>query len=560
MIFRALLPVLFLTLICQSIVANQMKAPTTPKNPNVSAGISANLKHLYKAKKQLELSQTLTSKLHQIRNTQNESFSRILQQAYQLERGKMPSKAKIQQLDTFLRQAIKFRDADKQLSTKTVTRLVRANKSFDGLKRTPESLQRFTSEIKNWDKARIETTKIYNKVNGIRTKLGYAPLEPYKVKVVRRIATNDYRFLLEDSIRQKQDLTRKLLESKRYKSKAEIRQAILNKDPAVRDLAQLDRRIRFLDTSLKENPLKRSKFKANKVHQKVTQFAKNTKIAQQGISFLNKMPANSSMLDALRAQRLDIYHQLRASGEYKNVASNKTALADPKVNNPRIVELRQIDTKIQKVRYDIRMSRLPLVSENKIFSNRWAKLNDELLRLKTLKRYARTDVNIKATHMESLKLTQRSLYMEQSSIRLKHSLLADKTYSSPQQISKALKSGNFKDPRMKSLARLETDLSNIKSKITRSVSGKVGYITRLHNEANGKIPTKSQNLIQSAKLGTKELLKQSSTIGTQIKQQSKELFVKSKDGFTRATNKTLENGQKLYTEVEKSSNWQNLSL
>ena len=193
------------------------------------------------------------------------------------------------------------------------------------------------------------------------------------------------------------------------------------------------------------------------------------------------------MLDALRAQRLDIYHQLRASGEYKTWRQIKTALADPKVNNPRIVELRQIDTKIQKARYDIRMSRLPLVSENKIFSNRWAKLNDELLRLKTLKRYARTDANIKATHMESLKLTRRSLYMEQSSIRLKHSLLADKTYSSPQQISKALKSGNFKDPRMKSLARLETDLSNIKSKITRSVSGKVGYITRLYNEANGKI-------------------------------------------------------------------------
>lgn len=186
------------------------------------------------------------------------------------------------------------------------------------------------------------------------------------------------------------------------------------------------------------------------------------------------------------------------------------------------------------------MSRLPLVSENKIFSNRWAKLNDELLRLKTLKRYARTDANIKATHMESLKLTQRSLYMEQSSIRLKHSLIADKTYSSPQQISKALKSGNFNDPRMKSLARLETDLSKIRSKITRSVSGKVGYITRLYNEANGKIPTKSQNLIQSAKSGTKELLKQSSTAGAQLKQQSKELFVKNKDGFTRATNKALE--------------------
>ena len=53
MIFRALLPALFLTLLCQSIVANQMKAPTTPKNPNVSAGISANLKHLYKAKNNL---------------------------------------------------------------------------------------------------------------------------------------------------------------------------------------------------------------------------------------------------------------------------------------------------------------------------------------------------------------------------------------------------------------------------------------------------------------------------------------------------------------------------
>ena len=39
MIFRALLPALFLTLLCQSVVANQMKAPTTPKNPNVSAGI-----------------------------------------------------------------------------------------------------------------------------------------------------------------------------------------------------------------------------------------------------------------------------------------------------------------------------------------------------------------------------------------------------------------------------------------------------------------------------------------------------------------------------------------
>ena len=71
------------------------------------------------------------------------------------------------------------------------------------------------------------------------------------------------------------------------------------------------------------------------------------------------------MLDALRAQRLDIYHQLRASGEYKTWRQIKTALADPKVNNPRIVELRQIDTKIQKARYDIRMSRLPLVSENK---------------------------------------------------------------------------------------------------------------------------------------------------------------------------------------------------
>ena len=164
MIFRALLPVLFLTLICQSIFANQMKAPTTPKNPNVSAGINANLKNLYKAKKQLELSQTLTSKLHQIRNTQNESFSRILQQAYQLERGKMPSKAKIQQLDTFLRQAIKFRDADKQLSTKTVTRLVRANKSFDGLKRTlrvyKDSPQKLKIGIKHVSKLLKSTIRL----------------------------------------------------------------------------------------------------------------------------------------------------------------------------------------------------------------------------------------------------------------------------------------------------------------------------------------------------------------------------------------------------------------
>ena len=549
MIFRVLLPVLFLSLLCQSLDANQMKAPTTPKNPNVSAGINTNLKNLYRAKKQLELSQTLTSKLHQIRNIQNESFSKILQQAYQLERGKMPSKAKVQQLDSFLRQAIKFRNADKQLSIKTLTRLVKANKSFDGLKRTADGLQRFTTEIKNWDKARIETTKIYNKVNGIRTKLGYAELEPYKVKVVRRIATNDYRFLLEDSIRQKQDLTKKLLKSKTYKSKAEIRQAILNKEPAVKDLAQLDRRIRFLDTSLKENPLKYSKFKANKVHQKVTQFTKSTKIAQQGISFLNKMPANSSMVDALRAQRLDIYHQLKISGDYKTWRQIRTALKDPKINNPKIIELRKIDTKIQKARYDIRMSRLPLVSENKFFAKRWANLNNEILRLKTLKKYARTDTNIKTTHVDSLKLTQRSLYMEQSSLRLKHSLIADKTYSSPQELSKALKVGNFKDPRMKSLARLETDLSKVKSKITRSVSGKVGYITRLYNEAsnNGKIPTKAQNLAQSAKLSTKELLKQSSNAGAKFKQQSKELFVKGKEGFTRATNKALENGQKLYT-------------
>ncbi len=560
MIFRALLSTAVSLILCHAVVADQMKAPATPKNPNVSAGLNSNLKELYRAKKQLELSSTLTTKLHRIRNTQNESFSRILQQAYKLERGKMPSKAKIDQLDKFLRQAVKFRNSDKQLSMKTLTRLVKANKSFNGLNRKPEGLQRFTSEIKNWDKARIATTKIYARVNGIRTKLGYSPLDPYKVQVVRRIATNDYRFLLEDSIRQKQDLTKTLLKSGKYKSKAEIRMAVQSKDPAVRDLAQLERRIRFLDKSLKANPLEQSKFKASKIHKKVTQLAQKTRIAQKGISFLNKMPANGSMLEAWRSQRHDIYHKLKASGDYKTWRDIKTALSNPKVNDPRIIKLRQIDSKIQKARYDIKMSKLPLASESKIFSNRWTKLNKELSQLKTLKNYAKTNNKIKATHLESLKLTQRSLYMEQSAIRLKHSLLADKTYSSPQELAKSLKSGDFKDPRMKSLARLDRDLVKTKAKITRSVSGKVGYITRLYNEAkaNGQLPTKStqlanigRNLARSAnataKLGGQKLLQTSREAGTQIKQRTKELYIKGKRGFDRATGQALENGQKLYT-------------
>lgn len=535
-----------------------MKAPSTAKNPNVNGGINSKFKNLYKTKKQLELSQNLTGELNRIRNSQNESFSKILQQVYRTERGKMPSKAKIEQLDKFLRQAIKFRTTDNKISTRTLRELIRNNNTFDGLDRKPSGLQKLTNEIKTWDNARLETTKIYNKVNGIRVKLGYKPLEPYKVKVVRRIATNDYSFLLEDSIRHKQELTQKLIDSGKYKSKAEVKQAILRNDPAVREIAQLDRRIRFLDKSIKTQPLKKAGHQVSKVHQQITASAKETTIAQRGISFLNKMPANGSILEALKSQRTELYRSLKTSGKYSNWKEVRAALGNPRVNDSQIIELRQLDQKIQKARFDIKMTKLPPVTDSKIFSSRWSALNEELTRLKTLKNYAKSNNQVKADHVKSLKLVQKSLFMEQASIRLKHSLIADGTFNSTKAIEAALQSKSISDPRLKSLARLQTDMNGIKSQITRSTSGKVGYITRLYNEAkaNGQL-NKSRSITEQAKkvassasnsLNTKleSTSKVISNKGSQLVQRAQELYVKGKDGFTKASVKTLETGKQLY--------------
>lgn len=558
MVFRITFLIILFCGLRSPIWGNQIKSLTTPKNPNISDGMNSKFRDLYKAKKQLELSQTLTGDLHRIRNNQNESFSRILQQVYRIERGKMPSKAKIDQLDKFLRQAVKFRTTDNSISTRTLRELIRANKSFDGLDTKPSSLQRLTNEIKVWDKARGETTKIYTKVNSIREKLGYKPLAPYQVKIVRRIVTNDYGFLLEDSIRQKQELTQKLIESGKYKSKAEIRQAVLQNDPAVKEIAQLERRIRFLDRSVKNQPLKKADYQVSKIHQNITGAVKNSSMNQQAISFLNKMPANGNILLALRAQRSELYRSLKAGGDFKDWRDVRAALQDPKVNHPKIVELRRLDLKIQKARFDIKMSKLPPVETSEIFSKKWSSLNQELTRLKILKNYAKGNQNIQSDHMASLKLMQRNLYMEQAAIRLKHSLLVDGTYSSTNAVDSALKSGQFTDPRMKSLARLEGDLSNTRSSITQSTRGKVGYITRLYNQskANGQIQgsgnltAKVNEVVKSAGSSVNSKIDGATKIisesGQQVVQKSRELFVKGKDGFNRANTAALETGKTLY--------------
>ena len=558
MFCRFLFSVLLSFSICTLLLADQLKAPSTTKKPNVNGGINSKFKNLYKTKRQLELSQNLTGQLNRIRNSQNESFSKILQQVYRTKRGQMPSKAKIQQLDKFLRQAVKFRTTDNKISSRTLRELIRANKAFDGLDRKPLGIQKLSNEIKTWDNARLETTKIYNKVNGIRVKLGYKPLEPYKVKVVRRIATNDYGFLLEDSIRHKQELTQKLIDSGRYKSKAEIRQAILRNDPAVREIAQLDRRIRFLDKSIKTKPLKKASHQVSKIHQQITNSAKGTTVAQRGIAFLNKMPANGSILEALKSQRTELYRSLKTSGKYNNWKEVRAALNNPKVNDSQIIELRQLDQRIQKARFDIKMTKLPPVTESKIFSSRWSAINKELTRLKTLRSYAKGNDQVKADHIKSLKLAQKSLFMEQASIRLKHSLIADGTFKSTKGIDVALQSKSISDPRLKSLARLQTDMSVVKAQITRSTSGKIGYITRLYNEAKAneqltkpnnpaqkvkKVASSASNSLQNKLENTSKTL---STKAQQIVQKTQELYVRGKDGFSKASSKSLDTGKQLF--------------
>ena len=141
MFCRFLFSVLLSFSICTLLLADQMKAPSTTKKPNVNGGINSKFKNLYKTKRQLELSQNLTGELNRIRNRQNESFSKILQQVYRTKRGQMPSKAKIQQLDKFLRQAVKFRTTDNKISSRTLRELIRANKAFDGLDRKPLGIQ-----------------------------------------------------------------------------------------------------------------------------------------------------------------------------------------------------------------------------------------------------------------------------------------------------------------------------------------------------------------------------------------------------------------------------------
>lgn len=420
--------------------------------------------------------------LKSIQGQKNEDYSKIIRSIFG--RRKAPSAAEKAHLDKFIEQARSFRNKDGSLSLNTTQQLLKADPAFSNLKGSSiEEIRRISHEIKAFDQNLKTEFRLLEKVNSLRAEAKLKPLKPANPKQIKAISQPTAADLKAEAITQKQRLVNELVQSGKFSSKAKIQAAIEINDPAVARLVQLQRQIDNYDRLIKSQPLNQLRYRGTKAAQSVKDSLMAMDIVQKGISVSNKLAGNNTMLEAYRTRRMEIFRDLQDSGKFKTWREVREVLNTNKSQDPRILELRSLDSKIQRIRHDILKSQIPPIESSERFSKRWSDNNGRIQELKQLKSHLQKQTVVDQEALQAIKLHQKRAYLQQAELKLQHELLASKRYTSVQAIEQAVQTQGIDEPRIKSLRKVQSSLQKLEPTITRSVSNRVGAVTKDYQKA-----------------------------------------------------------------------------
>ncbi|PCJ21590.1 MAG: hypothetical protein COB02_03050 [Candidatus Cloacimonadota bacterium] len=431
-------------------------------------------------KRILDKSSTLMGKMNQYRTSMNESYSRSYRLLFK--NSSNSQRQNIKSLDQFLKNSSNLRNADKSISIRKVTKAIQSHSDFNASKMSKEGLSKVAHRIQEWDNFQKKEFKAFQEINDIRKSLHKKPIKGHKTSLVKNIIDSKPAFLIENSIKEKQALTDKLLKRKIFKNKAEIKLAIKNNDPRVAKLIQLENKIVKLSNTLEAKNKIPGLDKVQKVVKDTVHTIKTTKSANQIRSYLDKVPVSEARIKYYRSLRQKLVVDIKGSLNL-DASEIKKALSNPKNQDPKIIKLRNLENKIAKTRYELKMQKLPGIENSKTFSKKWETVNKKITKLREAKSYLNHFDKTNKNGLEAIKLLQKQSYLKQAQMRFQHELIVDGTFKDLASLKKGIKTGAKNDPRIKSLKIIQKSLAEVNLKSTRVTSGRYGSVVRDMNVA-----------------------------------------------------------------------------
>ena len=461
--------------------APEPKEPVEQKTETLKEKVKAETKVQDEIKSTLKNAQKMGRELTGLRTTLSEKYSRIMRLGFYTQDNPRarPSKIQANKLTAFLEQVSQFRNKNGTLSLKTAKRLINANPDFITLKKGgPQQAKLILEVVQSWDKTRQAEKRVLRQVNKIRADIGSKPLDSYRPQVIRNIVRGDpawYKTLVTRKSRTELD---RLLKSGEFKNRAEVRSAIRAGDERVAELSRLEQRIKDLDRTIKNKPMNQAKAKIQAYKTATSEWLVTQPWYTTSKSYVDQLPANKGLLDAYRMERVQLFkHLCVESGRYEGWRGVRAAMDNPKIQEREIIRLRQIDKRINKIRYELNLRKLPPIEEGK-FAKQWQEVNTKLKTLKGVRASLSGNPQADPALLKNVKAYQRKAYLKQTEIRMKHQLLVTEKYPDVRAINKAVRSGDIQDPRVKSLQKVYRAQEQLKPQLTRSAGAKVSAATR----------------------------------------------------------------------------------
>lgn len=425
--------------------------------------------------KALDKSSTLMAEMNRHRTSMNESYSRSYRLLF---KDSNSSQSKnIKAFDQFLKDSANFRNKDKSISIRKVSKAIQANKAFNTKNMSKEALNKAAHQIREWDSFQKKEFRTFKEINDLRATVQKKPIKGHKTKLVKAIVTNDPSFLIKDSIAEKKAITKKLLDKGTFKNKAEIKLALKNNDPRVSQLKYFENKIIELSNQQSAKGKLPGIDKINRGLEKMAHSVKTSAKANQVRSYLNKVPVSEARLKYYRQVRVESIVDIKKTLKMSTSEIHK-ALGDPTNQNKKIVGLRNLETKIAKTRYELKMQKLPGVEKSKLFSKDWKTVNQKLTKLKEAKSYLKHFDKSNTKGLDAIKLLQKQSYLKQAQIRFQHELIVDGTFKDMAALKKGVQGGYKNDPRVKSLKQIQRSLTEVNALSTRTTAARYGSVVR----------------------------------------------------------------------------------
>ncbi len=199
-------------------------------------------------------------------------------------------------------------------------------------------------------------------------------------------------------------------------------------------------------------------------------------------------------LNMLRLQRMEVIRTLGSEAAYHSPQAIEAALQAKVITDERLVRLKGLNEEIQGLRTQNLKSSLPRIEDSSRFQNRW---NENQSRIRDYKRLYQqaTQANASEESLNALKKVQKRLYLERSELTLRHQLIEDGTFKSPQELNKAI-SSSHSDSRVKALDKVLKAQGELQ--ISRSESARVGALHRTVRTARTATPVEAPQASQTS--------------------------------------------------------------